>query len=122
MECVGRLRSIEALDSIVVCGTSGLLVGPQVSEILYLNLVIVRKPNETSSSYSDFDVEGTHPSRYIILDDLVCSGSTVKYIIKTIKDETPISKCIGVYSYMRDQCAYRKYPQYCKRDLGIDYL
>ena len=42
-----------------------------------------------------------------------------KAYYKNIKEELPIAKCIGVYSYMRDQCAYRKYPQYCKRDLGI---
>ena len=33
-----------------------------------------------------------------------------------------MAECVGVYSYMRDECAYRTMPQYCKRDLGIPYL
>ena len=122
MECVGRLRSIEALDSIVVCGTSGLLVGPQVSEILNLNLVIVRKPNETSSSYSDFDVEGTHPSRYIILDDLICSGKTVRNILRAINSEYYRVECLGAYFYLQDQCAYRNCPDKFVYDFNINYL
>ena len=120
METYSYLKKLDIeYDGIACCGASGMLVVPQIAELLKKNIILVRKE---LNGYSDFLVEGANSIRYIILDDLVCSGGTVKYIIKTIKDETPISKCIGVYSYMRDQCAYRKHPEYCKRDLGIDYL
>ena len=120
METYSYLKKLDIeYDGIACCGASGMLVVPQIAELLKKNIILVRKQID---GYSDFLVEGANCPRYIILDDLVCSGGTVKHIIKNIKEELPIAKCIGVYSYMRDQCAYRNMPQYCKRDLGVDYL
>jgi|TARA_B100001094_G_scaffold158506_1_gene153425 adenine/guanine phosphoribosyltransferase-like PRPP-binding protein len=106
-------------DAIACCGTSGLMVVPQIAELLKKNIIVVRK---NTDGYSDFMVEGASTRQYIIIDDLVCSGGTVKHIIKNIKEEIPIAKCMGVWSYMKDQCAYRTMPEYCKRDLGVPYL
>ena len=106
-------------DAIACCGTSGLMVVPQIAELLNKNIVVVRK---NTDGYSDFMVEGADTSKYIIIDDLICSGGTVKHIIKNIQEEQRRAKCVGVYSYMRDECAYRTIPEYCKRDLGVSYL
>jgi orotate phosphoribosyltransferase-like protein len=95
------------------------MVVPQIAELLKKNIILVRKQID---GYSDFLVEGSATNQYIIIDDLVCSGNTVKHIIKNIRRETPRSKCVGVYCYMPEESSYRKYPEYCKRDLGIDYL
>lgn len=118
---VTKLRKIkDDFDSIVCCGTSGLLVAPQVAEILNKNIVVVRKKND--SRYSPFPYEGVSPTFYVIIDDLICSGQTVKHIIRTISDDIRKSKCIGIYTYISSDCAYSSAPQLCKRDLGIDYL
>lgn len=106
-------------DAIACCGTSGLMVAPNVAHLLKKNIIVVRKQID---GYSDFMVEGANTHQYIILDDLVCSGSTIRHIIKTIKKDTPRSKCVGVYSYMPDQCAYQKAPECCQRELGVAYL
>lgn len=106
-------------DSIACCGTSGLMVVPQIAELLNKNIIVVRKQKD---GYSDFMVEGAATNNYIIIDDLICSGGTVKHIIKNIRRETPRSKCIGVYCYMPEESSYRNCPEYCKRDLGIPYL
>lgn len=106
-------------DSIACCGASGMMVVPQVADLLKKNVILVRK-NE--NRYSDFIVEGCSPKCYIIVDDLICSGNTIKYILNHIKAETPRAKCVGVYCYMPDECAYNTAPEYCKRDLGINYL
>ena len=106
-------------DAIACCGTSGLMVVPQIAELLKKNIIVVRKDLK---GYSKFYVEGPNTKKYIIIDDLICSGDTVKHIIRSIKKETSISKCIGVYSCMRDECAYRNIPELCVRDLGVDYL
>lgn len=106
-------------DSIACCGTSGLMVVPQIAELLKKNIIIVRKQKD---GYSDFMVEGAPTNLYIIIDDLICSGETVKHIIKNISSETPRSKCVGVYCYMPEESAYRACPEYCQRDLGIPYL
>jgi adenine/guanine phosphoribosyltransferase-like PRPP-binding protein len=106
-------------DAIACCGTSGLMVVPQIAELLKKNIIVVRKKKD---GYSDFMVEGTHTNHYIIIDDLICSGGTIKHIIKNIKAETPRSKCVGVYCYMPEESVYRNCPEYCRRDLGVEYL
>ncbi len=107
-------------DTIACCGTSGLLVVPQISEILKKNMLVVRKANE--KRYSPFQYEGPIPNKYIIIDDLICSGKTIRHILNTIKEDCPRSLCIGVYSFFKDKCAYRTNNSLCKKDLGIDYL
>lgn len=107
-------------DTIACCGTSGLLVVPQISELLKKNMLVVRKRKE--KRYSPFQYEGPIPNKYIIIDDLICSGKTIKHIISTIKEDCPRSKCLGVYCFFKDKCAYKTNNHLCKRDLGIDYL
>lgn len=107
-------------DAIACCGTSGMLVVPQIAELLKKNIIVIRK--NTDNGYSDFLIEGPHTNQYVIIDDLICSGSTVKRIINTIKEDSSRSKCMGIYSYMKDECAYRNRPDLCMRDLRIPYL
>ena len=107
-------------DSIVCCGASGLMIVPQIAEILNKNIVIVRKQDD--NSYSKFMVEGVASKKYIIVDDLICSGDTIRHIMRSIKEESRNSVCCGVYSYMKELCAYRKRPELCVKDLGICYL
>jgi orotate phosphoribosyltransferase-like protein len=105
IKAVCDLRKLETpFDSIVCCGVSGLLVAPQVAEILNKNLVIIRKPDERR--YSEFLMEGVTPYMYVVLDDLICSGDTFKWIKHTIYDECPKAKCVGLYCYLPEECAY----------------
>ena len=83
-------------------------------------MLVVRKKKE--KRYSPFQYEGPIPNKYIIIDDLICSGKTIKHIIDTIKQDCPRSKCLGVYCFFKDKCAYRKDDSLCERDLGIKYL
>lgn len=105
IKAVCDLRKIkDDFDSIACCGTSGLMVVPQVAELLNKNIIIIRKKHD--KCYSDFTVEGVKPFRYIILDDLICSGNTLWYIRRSIEDEYARVKCVGFYSYMPEECAY----------------
>ena len=117
------LRKIsDQFDSIACCGVSGLMVVPQIAELLNKNIVIVRKGEKC---YSEFRTEGVAPFRYIIVDDLICSGGTVKYIKKVLKDEYVRSRCVGVYCYLPNECAYRADEdgsKLCQRDLGVPLL
>jgi adenine/guanine phosphoribosyltransferase-like PRPP-binding protein len=123
IKAVCDLRKIrDSFDSIACCGVSGLLVVAQVAELLNKNIIIVRKGEKC---YSEFRTEGVAPFRYIILDDLICSGGTVRHIKKVLKDEYSRSNCIGVYCYLPNECAYRNDEEgskLCKRDLGIPLL
>ena len=105
IKAVCDLRKIsDQFDSIVCCGVSGLMVVPQIAELLDKHIVVIRKQNE--KCYSDFPMEGVTPFRYIIVDDLVCSGSTIKHIKHTIYEDCPKAQCVGVYCYIPDECAY----------------
>jgi adenine/guanine phosphoribosyltransferase-like PRPP-binding protein len=123
IKAVCDLRKIaDSFDSIACCGVSGLLVVAQVAELLNKNIIVVRKGEKC---YSEFRTEGVAPFRYIILDDLICSGGTVRYIKKVLKDEYHRSSCVGVYCYLPNECAYRadeEGSKLCKRDLGIPLL
>jgi adenine/guanine phosphoribosyltransferase-like PRPP-binding protein len=104
IKAVCDLRNIiNEFDSIACCGISGLMVVPQIAEILNKHIIIVRKPEQ---SYSNFVMEGVVPVRYIVIDDLICSGETLNHITNTINEECPKSKCIGLYCYMPEECTY----------------
>ena len=123
IKAVCDLRKIaDSFDSIACCGVSGLMVVPQISELLEKHIIVVRKGEKC---YSEFRTEGVAPFRYIILDDLICSGSTVKHIQGVIKDDYPRARCIGVYCYLPNECAYSSDThgsKLCQRDLGIPLL
>lgn len=105
IKAVCDLRKIsDQFDSIVCCGVSGLMVVPQIAEILDKHIVVIRKYGERC--YSEFPMEGVTPFRYVIVDDLVCSGSTIKHINNTIYEDCPRSRCVGVYCYIPEECAY----------------
>jgi adenine/guanine phosphoribosyltransferase-like PRPP-binding protein len=105
IKAVCDLRKIsDQFDSIACCGISGLMVVPQIAELLDKHIVVIRKKND--KCYSEFPMEGVVPFRYIIVDDLVCSGSTIKYIKNTIYEDCPKAYCVGVYCYMPEECAY----------------
>jgi len=105
IKAVCDLRKIkDDFDSIACCGTSGLMVVPQIAELLNKNILLVRKKND--KCYSNFAIEGVKPFRYIILDDLICSGDTVRHIRRSIEDEYNRTKCVGLYCYMPEECAY----------------
>lgn len=74
-------------DAIAFRGVSGALVAPAVAAELHKPLLLVRKNSE--SSHSLYQVEGCdkYKCRYIIIDDFVCSGSTIKAIVNDINDE-----------------------------------
>ena len=107
IKAVCDLRKIsDEFDSIACCGTSGLMVVPQIAELLNKNIILVRKKND--KCYSDFTIEGVRPFRYIIIDDLICSGNTVRHITRSIEDEYVKTKCVGLYCYMPEECSYDK--------------
>lgn len=105
IKAVCNLRKIaNEFDSIVCCGISGLMVVPQIAELLDKHIVVIRKDND--KCYSEFPMEGVTPFRYVIVDDLVCSGDTIKHMMSTIYEDCPKARCVGVYCYMPEECAY----------------
>lgn len=70
------------IDAIVCCGMSGALVAPTIAAQLNKNLIFIRKDKQHHSPYM---VEGdTTANRLIIIDDMICTGNTIRYIVSRI--------------------------------------
>jgi adenine/guanine phosphoribosyltransferase-like PRPP-binding protein len=107
-------------DGIACTGVSGLMLVPQLCEMLDKNIIVVRKIKETR--YSPFDYEGVPPKKYIIVDDLISSGNTVQRILELFKEEIPSAECIGYYSYLNSECSYKSAPTVFKKVFNVNYL
>jgi adenine/guanine phosphoribosyltransferase-like PRPP-binding protein len=83
---------------IAMCGLSGLLVGIPVADKLDRDIAILRKSKQC---HSGLKVEGQFADKYIIVDDLIDRGKTVRDIL----DEMP-GKCVGIVLYNNQYCAY----------------
>jgi adenine/guanine phosphoribosyltransferase-like PRPP-binding protein len=113
------IKKIEAklaqhqFDAIAFRGLSGALVAPIVALHMDKTLLCIRKEE---SSHSDSNVEGDIAARsYIILDDFVCSGSTVKAIQEAVTKVAPQAKCLGIYQYRWDSfLTNEEFDLYCQ--------
>ncbi len=84
-------------EAIAVRGLSGTIMGTLVSHFMSKGLIVVRKAGEMGHGMS---VEGASRfTRYIILDDFVCSGSTIQAIIDAIRGRTCNQKAAPVACY-----------------------
>ena len=91
----------QTFDAVAFCGNSGALVAPIVADALNKTILLVRKSGIDCASYEI--VEGAVASRYIIIDDLVCSGKTLRHIQQSIKKHHfAMSECSGIYLYGGD--------------------
>lgn len=95
-------------DAIAFRGLSGALFAPTVAMKMSRTLIAVRKK---ATIHSTRIVEGDYNARrYVILDDFVSSGDTVRHIVDEICDAIPDARCIGVceYMYLHNNAAARQ--------------
>ena len=93
-----RQYNIE-FDAIACRGLSGFLIAPIVAMRLKKTLLCVRKGEKTHSCN---EVEGDYYAKtYLILDDLIDSGSTVQAIVNSIKAVNKDARCVGFIAYKR---------------------
>lgn len=98
-------------DAIAFCGMSGSALAYPLSYMLKKHLLCVRKPDRTVS-HSSHKVEGViNAKTYIIVDDCIDSGATVKRIREAVSTAKTWdsdrgnyvnmdTKLIGIYLYM----------------------
>lgn len=87
---VNNLKRLKSEYAIACCGMSGMLIAPEVAGRLNKPLWIVRK-KENSHAY--YKVEGKRLQvNYIIIDDQIASGNTIRYIIKNINHSMKCAK------------------------------
>ena len=73
-----RRKHRDKFDCIVVSGYSSTIIGSIIADRMNKDILIARKEGEPRNSHRVID--GMVGGKYIFLDDLVCSGATIKRI------------------------------------------
>lgn len=104
---VRRLRyykNKKLFDTVVLRGLSGLMIGPEVCSRLNVPMIVVRKSDMTHGNrnleVSKYTEDGF---RYLILDDFICTGTTVKEIVSAVNKSFPNAKVSAFYSWMNNK-------------------
>lgn len=103
-KAVKEIRALKKeldFDAIAFTGSSGAALAFPLSYLLKLPLIHVRKGN---SHYFSGQIEGTISSKkYLIVDDFIDRGNTIRRIIRNIKRELgDQAKPVGIYLYAPD--------------------
>lgn len=92
-------------DTIAVSGVSGITVGSMVAFHLKKRLAIVRKKSDVTHSWITVEHSPSSKtkgkfSRYIIIDDLIDSGDTIKRVLDGVaKERGDDAECVGIVLY-----------------------
>ena len=109
-----KLKKALKFDAIAFCGSSGCAIAFNLATMHEIPLIYVRKESEKSHSYSKVECNDRHleVKKYLIVDDFVDRGTTVEYIVDTIKKQA-IKACayparpVGVLCFDQYQDADR---------------
>lgn len=82
----------EEFDAVAFRGFSGSLVAPIIAYTLSKRMIIVRK--EPAHGWA---VEGHDATNYLIIDDFISSGKTIRTIIEEIGKSQVTGKPVGIY-------------------------
>lgn len=85
-------------DTIAVRGFSATSIGSMVAYLLEKPLCYIRKEEESCNSCNRVEYDQSI-GKFLIIDDLVCSGNTVKQIIEQALKKDYKAECIGVALY-----------------------
>ena len=107
---INCLKDFPSDVGIAFRGVSGMLVGIRVADRTGREYTIIRKPGE--SMHSPWRIEGWRPAQYVIIDDFVSSGDTIKAIVKEMKGID--SECIGIILYNGHELTGWDPPDYVK--------
>jgi adenine/guanine phosphoribosyltransferase-like PRPP-binding protein len=91
-------------DAIAFRGMSGALVAAPLALAIKKTLIMVRKPEDEKARHSTRAVEGDRGAQsFVIVDDFVSSGTTMKTMLRAIKKFNPEAVCIGYLGWQRCQ-------------------
>lgn len=103
-EFLSNYRKKHRFDALAFSGSSGSAIAFVLSVSMGIPVIYVRKEDEVSHGQEIECNSSKEIKKYIIVDDFVCSGSTVRHIYDSIEaysgqnfGSTP--KCLGIYLY-----------------------
>ena len=95
-KCVTVLEK-KRFDTIAFRGLSGMLIGPIVAHWLGKEVIVIRK---NSDNHSNHTVEGhLAAKKYVVLDDFIQTGETVREIINRVKEFSSVAEVAGGVFY-----------------------
>lgn len=86
------------VKALVCTGVSGLIAAAPMAYALDLGLIVVRKKNESSHSSSDIEIPSQFrvmkrkDVKWMLVDDLICSGDTIERCIETVREHRFLSE------------------------------
>ena len=106
------VRCQHMFDTIAFSGHSGSAIAYPLSYRMGIPLICVRKSGENSHFVKENPklLEGHMTTKkYVIVDDFISSGDTVRRMLKTIKDNLPNAECVGMIMFkIRDRDNFTK--------------
>lgn len=124
------MRELDA-DTVVVSGNSGISIAHAALMLTDFPLVLCRKAKDNSHGSLIEGVSGHRINRFIVLDDFVSSGATVKRICSTLRaqatkhDSYFKTECVGVLQYTKqhaERMAHHPVYWYPEEDLDGEDL
>jgi len=97
---IRRLQKLLGFEQIVCTGISGQSIAWPVSYVTDIPVAVVRRKGERG--HHGYKVENfARDKSYIIMDDFICSGDTIRHMVRTINKEYADdgSQCVGVFCY-----------------------
>lgn len=90
---------LRTVDTLVVCGHSGLLAGPILARRFRKHLTVIRKEKDAPNSHDGHLLRGIVGERYAFVDDFVMYGGTRAHVLKTMDKLVPESTYMGTFQY-----------------------
>ncbi len=99
-------------DAVAFRGLSGALAAPIIAYLMHKTIIAVRKPYEVDNhaGHSNRPVDGDRGARrYVVVDDFVATGDTLRAIKRAISDWAPRAECVGILeiAYIHHRLAAR---------------
>ena len=89
-------------DGILVSGGVSGMFGAVLASHLKKEIVVARKKDVSTAS--DYKLEGiTEQLKLVFVDDLICSGETLKHCWRLVKDTNKKCKLVGAWLYDRGE-------------------
>jgi orotate phosphoribosyltransferase len=114
VEEIKKLIKQHEIDAIAFTGSSGSALAFNIASRINIGLLYIRKEKESRNSTTTVECN-THTEirNYLIVDDFICMGETVRRIARSIEEvaiskNTCIPKCKGIYLY-DDEDPYKEF-------------
>ncbi len=100
-------------DTVVFRGMSGALIAPIVAHKLGKNLILCRKKSDDSHSGQGICEGWRGNCQYIIIDDFICSGATIRATLDAMKQYSEANRittvCKHIVLYRADRSSSFSY-------------